>query len=231
MAIETDEEHHGFTREGVAYDVPEPDPDAVVHEDAATAEEIERINDQLEQLGLTLRVDSHIESYVGTGKGEVRYVRPLSPWDGVETAPVRPGLLFDVSRVKKSIQRSSLPPEVKIQCIQDLERVLALFEEEKEARKENLREAGPEVAALDEMFREVEPYWDMLHAIVTVDEARESEIRMNVHAQLKPMMASLDTLRKETDVAQEAHQELFRRFRKISLAVGLLNRDRIERDR
>mgnify|MGYP001561091496 CR=1 FL=1 len=221
-----------FKREGVVYHVSENDGDDVENkaETAETGNEVEAISDKLEKLGLTLRVDARYQSYAGEGKGNVRYIKTLAPWEVADSAPGQLDLLFDADSLRASIRGAkNLSPEIRKECKAYLDRILELFEEEKveqeKKRRENLRDCTRELKKMEEMLSvsEMPGRLDKLFAITTEAEAVQRETRNAAIRLRNAIDKHLKILKAETNVTQEQYDAFYARYKKLQLAIGARN--------
>ena len=229
-----------FTREGVVYETPESDGDDVEKsgETAETGSEIAAISDKLEQLGLTRRVDAHYRSYVGEGKGNVRYVKTLAPWEVVESAPGTLELLFDIKSLRSNIRRrKSLSPDTKKICEGYLGSIIELFEQEKleqeRIRKENLRDCAEGVKEVEGMLAMYESpaVSETLFAITTEEQAVHSELRKKAAKDCSEIDKKLKILKTETTITEEQYDNLRAQYKKLQQAVGMRNGGMVDHTR
>lgn len=226
------EGQQGFKREGVIYDVPENDGDDVENskETAETGREVAAISDELERLGLTSRIDAHYQSYTGKGKGNVRYIKTLVPWEAIGSVPGTLELLFDPRSLRSSIRRKkTLSSEAKKACEEHLDRILVLFEEEKveqeKTHKENLRNCAEEIKEIEHILSVYEGsgVLDTLFAIVTEEQAVHSELRNKAIDDRNLLDMKLRALKAETNVRQEQYDALHARYKTLKRAIGARN--------
>ena len=101
--------------------------------------------------------------------------------------------------------------------------------------KENLREAGPEIIEFEAMIALFESMHSLeeLHSIIdlTPIEASKHAIREPARVALIPIVAKLNTLKKETNISTEKHEELKAKYRRLSRAVGMINNNKIDHNR
>jgi hypothetical protein len=234
------EGEHTFKREGVAYQIPENDGDDVENKEEApeTGKEIVTISNELEKLGLTTRVDAHYGSYVGEGKGGVKYVKTLAPWEVVSSVPGKIDLLFDEKSLRSTIRRKkSLSPEDKKACEESLNRVLELFEEEKveqeKIRKENLRDSQEGIKEIENILAQYEgtPLLDTLMAITTEEQAVQSAERQKAISDRNLVDEKLQKLQLETSVTEEEYGQLHARYKALQRAIGARNSGLVDHTR
>jgi len=100
---------------------------------------------------------------------------------------------------------------------------------------ENLREAEPEIAQFESMITSFESTHSLteLNSIIDLSpqEAPKHAIREPARVALIPIVALLNTLKKETNISTEKHEELKAKYRRLSRAVGMINNNRVDHDR
>jgi len=101
--------------------------------------------------------------------------------------------------------------------------------------KEDLREAGPEIVEFEAMIALFESMHSLvdLHSIIDLAqvEAPKHPIREPARVALIPIVALLNTLKKETDISLEKHEELKAKYMRLSRAVGMINKNKVDHDR
>lgn len=106
---------------------------------------------------------------------------------------------------------------------------------EAEMVPENLRESGPEIAEFENLLSsfESEHSLEALHAVVdlTVTEAPQHPLREPARRALIPISNLLNTLKNETDITREKHEELVEKYMILSMAVGMLNNNKVRHSR
>lgn len=106
---------------------------------------------------------------------------------------------------------------------------------EAEMVPEHLRESGPEIAEFENLVNlfESEHSLEALHAItdLTPAEAPQHPLREPARLALIPINRLLNTLKNETDITPEKHDELKARYTLLSQAVGMLNNNKIHHNR
>ena len=100
---------------------------------------------------------------------------------------------------------------------------------------ENLREAGPDVAQFESLVNSFESTHSLaeLHSIVdlTPEDAPNHPVREPARLALIPIVAMLDTLRKETNISPEKYEELRTKYKRLSNAVGIINNNKVDHER
>ncbi len=105
---------------------------------------------------------------------------------------------------------------------------------ESELVPENLRESGPEIAELEQLIDKFESIHSLeaLQAVtdLTPAEAPQHPLREPARLDLAPINALLNTLKRETDITLEKHEELKARYLILSQAVGFVNNNKVRHD-
>ncbi|MDP2690915.1 MAG: hypothetical protein Q8O95_00720 [bacterium] len=100
---------------------------------------------------------------------------------------------------------------------------------------EDLRPCEPEIQKFEEMHKsfELEHSLAALHLIVdlTPEEAPKHTIREPARKALIPIVAKLNLLKKETDISSEKYEVLNAKYKVLSRAVGMINRNRVDHTR
>lgn len=97
------------------------------------------------------------------------------------------------------------------------------------------RESGPEIEELEGLFASFESEHslaDLLSIIdLTPEEAPNHPIREPAKKALNPIVVKLNKLEKETDISPEKLSELKGRYKHLSRAVGIINKNKVDHDR
>ena len=100
---------------------------------------------------------------------------------------------------------------------------------------ENLREAGLEITKFENMVALFESTHSLteLHSIIdlTAVEASKHAMREPARVALIPIVAMLNTLKKETNISPEKHEELKAKYKRLSRAVGMINKNKVDHNR
>jgi len=100
---------------------------------------------------------------------------------------------------------------------------------------EDLRECGPEIAEFEEMLASFELIHSLaeLHLIIDLkpEDASKYPLRESAKAALIPIVAKLNILKKETNIASEKHEELKAKYMHLSRAVGMINNNKVDHNR
>ena len=106
---------------------------------------------------------------------------------------------------------------------------------EPEILPENLREAEPEIAQFESMITLFESTHSLAELNLIIDltatEASKNPIREPARVALIPIIALLNTLKKETNISTEKHEELKTKYRRLSRAVGMINNNKVDHNR
>jgi len=101
--------------------------------------------------------------------------------------------------------------------------------------RENLREAGPEIAQFESMISLFESTHSLMELNLITDltpaEAPKHPIREPARVALIPIVALLNTLKKETNISTEKHEELKAKYKRLSRAVGIINNNKVDHNR
>ena len=101
--------------------------------------------------------------------------------------------------------------------------------------KEGLREAGPEIVEFEAMITLFESmhHLEELNSIIdlTPAEAPKHPTREPARIALIPIVAKLNTLKKETDITPEKLEEVKAKYMRISRAVGIINNNKVDHNR
>jgi hypothetical protein len=104
-----------------------------------------------------------------------------------------------------------------------------------EIPKEELRECGPEIAELEEMLALFESTHSLaeLNLIVdlTPEEAPKHPVRESARVALIPIITKLNILKRETNISAEKYGEIKAKCRRLSNAVGMINKNIVDHDR
>ena len=100
---------------------------------------------------------------------------------------------------------------------------------------EDLRECGPEIAEFEEMLASFELIHSLaeLHLIIDLkpEDVSKYPLRESAKAALIPIVAKLNVLKKETNIASEKHEELKVKYMHLSRAVGMINNNKVDHNR
>ena len=100
---------------------------------------------------------------------------------------------------------------------------------------ENKRECGPEIAEFEAMIVSFESTYSLPELLLIIDltpnEAPKHPIREPAKNALIPIVALMNKLEKETDITSEKHKELRVKYMRLSRAVGIINRNKVDHNR
>ena len=103
------------------------------------------------------------------------------------------------------------------------------------AKPETKRECGPEVAELEKLFTafEAEHSLDALHAIVdlTPEEAPNHPVREPAKNALAPITQLFNTIKDKTNITPDALAILTAKRKRLSQAVGIINKGKVDHTR
>ena len=104
-----------------------------------------------------------------------------------------------------------------------------------DAPPEVKKEGGPEVAKFQELITafEQEHSLEELHLIIDLipKEAPMHPVREPARKAIAPIFAQLKVLRKEADISSKELDEVEQDYRRISQAVGIINKNRVDHTR
>ena len=88
-------------------------------------------------------------------------------------------------------------------------------------------EHSPEIAELEQRYTSFESGHSLLelHAITEEEDARTNPVRQSAKEALDPILAILNTLERETNISPEKFKELKEKYRRLSKAVGIIDKD------
>lgn len=96
-------------------------------------------------------------------------------------------------------------------------------------------ECGPEIAKFEEMVVsfEAEHSLEELHAIIdlTPEEAPKHPLREPARVALIPIVTQLNKLKQETDIAPEKYEEMRAKYKRLSQAIGMINKGKVDHTR
>lgn len=100
---------------------------------------------------------------------------------------------------------------------------------------EDLRECGPEIVEFEEMLASFELIHSLteLHLIIDLEpeDAPKYPLRESAKTALIPIVAKLNILKKETNIAPEKHEELKAKYMRLSRAVGIIKNNKVDHNR
>ncbi|MFA7192003.1 MAG: hypothetical protein WC089_01740 [Candidatus Paceibacterota bacterium] len=106
---------------------------------------------------------------------------------------------------------------------------------EKVVSPEDRREAGPEIVEFENMIADFESRHSLaeLNSIIDLksEDAPSHPIREPARLALIPVVALMNTLKNETNITEEKHQELKSQYKILSRAVGMINKGKVDHDR
>lgn len=112
---------------------------------------------------------------------------------------------------------------------------LSVTHPEKTGNSDSRREAGPSIEEFENLVSSFESSYSLaeLHAIVDLDvkEADSHPLRFPAITDLKVIRASIDKIKKETDIESGKYDELYAKYKKLSHAVGILSGGKVDHTR
>lgn len=98
-------------------------------------------------------------------------------------------------------------------------------------QEEERRDCNQEISELETMFTDFETKHpiDELYAIInlTAEDAPNNSTREAAKIDLEPIVAKLNILKKETNIASERYDKLEEQYAYLSKAVGIINGDKV----
>ncbi len=194
--------------------------------------------DKLHEFGLGSSIDETFGNYIKDEKGNVRYIETFNPWekDVVDNKNIR--LLFDEEELRGAIESNS-DEKVRNQCIKHLERVLTLFEEEKQELK---NQPEPEKIENNEKTKELELRMELFEASFSLEDLRSiielSDQDAEGHPLWWPAKMALGEITKkrnevwaDENISSDKKSQLEAKYKMLSKAVGIRNRGQIDHTR
>jgi len=201
-------------------------------------EKIGELDLELERIGLGFNVDPNVGNYTKDEKENVYYLETFKPWQPDIVDKKELEILFDEKEMENAIKNE---PNQKIreECEGYLNRLLVLFEEEKQElqkkaiEKETKSNSSPLIKDLEAMFEIFlkEELLKNLNAIKTEEEALNSKERDFAKQGLTGMISKLKILGKGTDITNEEYSRMQDNYKILANAVGTINRGMVDHDR
>jgi len=193
------------------------------------------LNTELGDIGLDIQ-NQNLDKYSKDKAGKVYYLDTFKPWQVDPVVPSEFEVLFSEMDLRIAIEEIS-DEETKEECHRYLDRLLILLEEDKQEHQKNyessLLESGPYIEELETMFvafEQAHPIED-LRSITTEEEASNSEVRESASRELTPIISLLKILGKGTNITSEEYNELDKRYKILSRAVGAISHGLVDHDR
>ena len=189
---------------------------------------------RFEKIGLAFCLGRGEGSYTEDGQ----YTGILMPWDNEPGAngSKKPKILLNKETLKGVIGRIKNPGDRAV-CKMHLDKMIALFEEEKtemeQDRKARLRESAPDIGAIETLLAAFETNYDLaaLLAISTEEEALASDVRKAANTARGEIRNKLTALGEETNADFGTKEALFKKYLKLSQAVGVINGGKVDHTR
>jgi hypothetical protein len=192
------------------------------------------LDGDLEKIGFGFALDQNIGNYTKDEAGNTYYLETFKPWRADDVDPRELEVLFDQEALREAIDE--LPDQkTKDECLQYLERLLALLEEEKKNTKElqenreaSLLDCTPGIEKLEAIMAPFleERILASLHEIKsykTVDEVLSNEERTRAKQARDLIFSQLKFLQEKTNITAEGYKELYEKYMTIRCAVGALS--------
>ena len=101
--------------------------------------------------------------------------------------------------------------------------------------EELIREEFPEITEFEGLIAAFESVHSLaeLHLIInlTAEEAPQHSVREAARAELGPIVAKLNVLKKETNISLDKCEELKAQYMRLSRAVGIINNNTVDHNR
>lgn len=201
---------------------------------AEMGKEMSDLDMKLSEIGLGLNIDSNVGNYSRSASGEVNYLESFKPWQADVVDPKELEVLFDEDALREAIDTLN-DEKVKSDCLEYLDRLLELFDEEKRILQEKKEPERPDcrerVLAFESKY---EPYFseemlEHLNSIPSVSEALADIKRKSVKIILGEVLAELQTMKTETNITDEEHARLYAKRNALMRAFGTLRNGTIDR--
>lgn len=193
------------------------------------------LREELEEMGLSSFMDTDrendLKNYSKNESSDVQFAAPITPWKvTIVSGRHNIEVLFNEETLKEAIDEI---PDATIQkqCIESLEKIKVLLEEEKVAYQEadntRLIDSGPMIQEVEASFTAFEAKYNIefLMSLKTEAEAFASEERISAKKDILKIWAQLDKLETETNIPQDRLNELRDKYKALHLrAVGTANR-------
>ncbi len=195
-----------------------------------------KVDMELERIGLSFNIDANVGNYTKDEAGNVYYLETFKPWQVDVANPKELEVLFDEEEMRIAIDGMA-DQEAKAECMNHLERLLALLEEERQELREQPEaisiECGPHVQELEATLEPFlkEDVLAVLHTIQTEDDAIKSKERADAKKVLLVAFNKLKFLQNETNITTEEYARLQAKYKTLDRAIGVGNRGVIDHTR
>jgi len=189
-------------------------------------EGMSELDTALSDLGLDFGIDlENLGNYSISEAGNLNYLETFKPWEFDVVDPTEVDALFGEDELREAIEVME-DAGVKAQCLQYLDRLLVLMEEEQNELRINQEssevESDPKIMELEQMLR---PFLEReclasLHALQTQEEAFASEERKSAKPILIAAREMLHTIG-VSGVAQEEYNRLSDKISLLARAYGI----------
>ena len=206
----------------------EPAQEKILEEQAGA---MGNLDGDLEQIGLGFSLDLNVGNYTKNEAGETYYLETFKPWRVDDVDPKELEVLFDEKALREAID--DIPDQkIKEECVQHLERLLALLKEERKDIKEleknreaSLLDCRPVIEKLESEFDSVltEDNLIYLNSTKTMAEALSDEGRAMSKDTRTTAFNHLKFLQEKTNITAEEYKRLYEKYKILDRAVGTIN--------
>jgi hypothetical protein len=189
---------------------------------------------KLKQIGLGPAIDPKVNNYTKDQEGNVSYLDAFIPWQTNSSARTLE-LHFDKETLAQAIEE--LPDAVlRKECEDYLERLSALFEEEKAEfnalEHERLVTQEATIKSIEAAFDsfDAEHDFELLFGLKTEEEALSSPERAAAMKELRRIDLLMKSLSSHY-ITSEKYTELYDKYKKISKATGSIHRGQVDHTR
>jgi hypothetical protein len=188
---------------------------------------------KLEDIGLGFNIDSNVGNYTRSASGKINYLETFKPWQVDIANPKELEVLFDESTLREAINKLT-DKEARKECLQHLERLINLMDEEKKNLREQKKPDLPDCRERVEAFNsKYAPYLTEeslahLNAIASMKEALEDIQRKSVKIILGEILLDLQALKNETNISEEDYGNLYAKRNALMRAHGTLRNGTID---
>lgn len=196
------------------------------------------VTNALADIGLAFNIDENVGNYTKDEEGNVHYLETFKPWEVDVTDSTKLEMLFDKEELFDAINNIT-DSKIKEQSLKYFARLLTLFEEEEnemremQNSKEDAIECGPYITDIELIMNPFMTKESLasLRSLKTQEEAVVSQERKLANKALGSIMKKLNYLQDETNIADEQHDDLYKKYRILFNAVGMINRGMVDHDR
>ncbi len=196
--------------------------------------ELLSIDMRLEEIGLGFNVDPNFGNYTRNTSGTINYLESFKPWQVDIADPKELEILFDESALREAIDKLT-DEKTRKECLEHLERLLKLMEEERRNLREQANSELPDCRERVEAFHaKYDPYLTEeslthLHAIASLEEALKDIRRQSVKIILGEMLQELQAIKNETNIPEEEYARLYAKRNTLMRAYGTFRNGAFDR--